>query len=197
MAEALRDRFGRRIDYLRVSVIDTCNLRCVYCMPLRGLQFVPEGELLMAAEIERVGRAAEGMANDVPDDETLARAWLIAAAIESVHPNLAVQYDVFDREVVLERPEIVYAADGDEVPGILVVEEDGTVSPVTYGMSRAFSVCNLKERGLGEAWAEFESTRYREFRAFCRGLWDELAAAEQALPFFDWHELVTRRSRTG
>jgi cyclic pyranopterin phosphate synthase len=58
MAEALRDRFGRRIDYLRVSVIDTCNLRCVYCMPLRGLQFVPEGELLTAAEIERVGRAA-------------------------------------------------------------------------------------------------------------------------------------------
>ena len=31
------DRFGREIDYLRISVIDHCNLRCVYCMPLRGL----------------------------------------------------------------------------------------------------------------------------------------------------------------
>ena len=36
-----RDRFGREIDYLRISVIDHCNLRCVYCMPLRGLQLHP------------------------------------------------------------------------------------------------------------------------------------------------------------
>jgi cyclic pyranopterin phosphate synthase len=52
------DRFGREIDYLRLSVIDHCNLRCVYCMPLRGLQFVPSPELLSAAEIETVVRAA-------------------------------------------------------------------------------------------------------------------------------------------
>jgi cyclic pyranopterin phosphate synthase len=53
-----RDRFGRQIDYLRISVIDHCNLRCVYCMPLRGLTFIPSLELLTAAEIEQVARAA-------------------------------------------------------------------------------------------------------------------------------------------
>jgi cyclic pyranopterin phosphate synthase len=53
-----RDRFGREIDYLRISLIDHCNLRCVYCMPLRGLTFVPSDELLTAAEIETVARAA-------------------------------------------------------------------------------------------------------------------------------------------
>ena len=53
-----RDRFGREIDYLRLSVIDHCNLRCVYCMPLRGLSFVPSPELLTAGEIETVARAA-------------------------------------------------------------------------------------------------------------------------------------------
>jgi cyclic pyranopterin phosphate synthase len=52
------DRFGREIDYLRISVIDNCNLRCVYCMPLGGLRFAPTEELLSAAEIELVGRAA-------------------------------------------------------------------------------------------------------------------------------------------
>ncbi|HUL76142.1 MAG TPA: radical SAM protein, partial [Vicinamibacteria bacterium] len=56
-----RDRFGREIDYLRISVIDHCNLRCVYCMPLRGLSFVPSPELLTAAEIEAVARAAVGV----------------------------------------------------------------------------------------------------------------------------------------
>ena len=53
-----RDRFGRQINYLRLSLIDHCNLRCVYCMPLRGLSFVPQPELLTAGEIETVVRAA-------------------------------------------------------------------------------------------------------------------------------------------
>ena len=53
----MRDRFGREIDYLRISVIDHCNLRCVYCMPLRGLSFIPSPELLTAEEIELVARA--------------------------------------------------------------------------------------------------------------------------------------------
>jgi cyclic pyranopterin phosphate synthase len=54
----MKDSFGRSIDYLRISVIDHCNLRCVYCMPLRGLSFVPSPELLTAAEIEAVVEAA-------------------------------------------------------------------------------------------------------------------------------------------
>ena len=53
-----QDRFGREINYLRISVIDHCNLRCVYCMPLRGLSFVPSPELLNAEEIETVVKAA-------------------------------------------------------------------------------------------------------------------------------------------
>ena len=53
-----RDRFGREINYLRISVTDHCNLRCVYCMPLRGLRFVASEQLLTAAEIELTARAA-------------------------------------------------------------------------------------------------------------------------------------------
>jgi cyclic pyranopterin phosphate synthase len=53
-----KDRFGREIDYLRISLIDHCNLRCVYCMPLRGLSFIPSPELLTAGEIELTARAA-------------------------------------------------------------------------------------------------------------------------------------------
>lgn len=53
-----RDSFNREIDYLRISVIDNCNLRCVYCMPIEGLRFLPREEMLTAEEIERVARAA-------------------------------------------------------------------------------------------------------------------------------------------
>jgi cyclic pyranopterin phosphate synthase len=53
-----RDRFGREIDYLRVSLIDHCNLRCVYCMPLAGMTFARAADLLTPADIETVARAA-------------------------------------------------------------------------------------------------------------------------------------------
>jgi len=52
------DSFNREIDYLRISVIDRYNLRCVYCMPLNGIRFLPTAELLTPAEIEVVVRAA-------------------------------------------------------------------------------------------------------------------------------------------
>jgi cyclic pyranopterin phosphate synthase len=54
----LLDGFGRSINYLRISLTDRCNLRCRYCMPTHGLSFVDDAELLTAAEIEMVCRAA-------------------------------------------------------------------------------------------------------------------------------------------
>ena len=54
----LYDAYGRRIDYLRMSLIDHCNLRCVYCMPLKGLKFIPRPDLLTPVEIEQIARVA-------------------------------------------------------------------------------------------------------------------------------------------
>jgi len=48
------DRFGRRIDYLRISLTDRCNLRCVYCMPATGMHFAPKDELLTDEELLRL-----------------------------------------------------------------------------------------------------------------------------------------------
>ena len=45
-----RDDFGRAINYLRVSVTDRCNLRCVYCMP-EDIVFRPSAEILQNDEI--------------------------------------------------------------------------------------------------------------------------------------------------
>ncbi len=54
----MKDSYGREINYLRISLTDRCNLRCVYCMPMRGLSFVPNDELLSPTEIATVARAA-------------------------------------------------------------------------------------------------------------------------------------------
>jgi cyclic pyranopterin phosphate synthase len=42
----------RKIDYLRISVTDRCNLRCIYCMPEKGIKFIPHKEILSFEEIE-------------------------------------------------------------------------------------------------------------------------------------------------
>ena len=56
--ERLVDRFGRVHDYLRISVTDRCNLRCVYCMPPEGVEFAPDERLLSDDEIVRVVEVA-------------------------------------------------------------------------------------------------------------------------------------------
>ena len=53
----LIDRYGRVHTYLRVSVTDRCNFRCIYCMPPEGLQWIPRAELLTYEEIGRVAAA--------------------------------------------------------------------------------------------------------------------------------------------
>lgn len=55
-AAGMRDGFGRRIEYLRISVTDKCNLRCVYCMPPEGLPWLKRDELLTYEEIARLVR---------------------------------------------------------------------------------------------------------------------------------------------
>src|SRR4051794_34481351 len=52
------DSFGRRINYLRISLTDRCNFRCVYCMPEHGAHFAPREELLHDDELLRVVEAA-------------------------------------------------------------------------------------------------------------------------------------------
>jgi GTP 3',8-cyclase len=56
--EPLSDGFKRPITYLRVSVTDKCNLRCVYCMPESGLPWLPRDEILTYEEIADIVRAA-------------------------------------------------------------------------------------------------------------------------------------------
>jgi GTP 3',8-cyclase len=52
----LLDQFGRRIEYLRISVTDRCNFRCSYCMPVEGLPWLPKNDILSYEEISEVVR---------------------------------------------------------------------------------------------------------------------------------------------
>jgi len=59
----LLDPYRRKINYLRVSITDRCNLRCRYCMPEEGVSLIPHEEILTYEEILRIVRvfATEGI----------------------------------------------------------------------------------------------------------------------------------------
>ncbi len=62
----LSDPFHRPINYLRISVTDRCNLRCIYCLPPEGVDLLPQGDILTYEEIVRIaGLAAELGVNKV------------------------------------------------------------------------------------------------------------------------------------
>ena len=50
----MEDKFGRKIEYARISVTDRCNLRCKYCMPECGVEKISHDEILRFEEILRV-----------------------------------------------------------------------------------------------------------------------------------------------
>lgn len=57
----LSDSFQRPINYLRISVTDRCNLRCIYCMPSGGITYLPRSEVLRYEEIQAVAQAAASL----------------------------------------------------------------------------------------------------------------------------------------
>jgi cyclic pyranopterin phosphate synthase len=58
ISQPLRDSYKRQIDYIRISITDKCNLKCIYCMPSEGLKFFKEKEVMTNDEILRFVRIA-------------------------------------------------------------------------------------------------------------------------------------------
>jgi len=57
----LKDNFQRTIDYMRLSVTDRCNLRCIYCMPPEGIKLIEHKQILSYEEIIRIVRIASSI----------------------------------------------------------------------------------------------------------------------------------------
>jgi cyclic pyranopterin phosphate synthase len=95
-ADGLLDRYGRRATDMRLSLTDKCNLRCTYCMPAEGLDWLAKDKVLTAAEIIRlvgIGVNTLGVRElRLTGGEPLVRADLvdIIAGIRANHPELPI-----------------------------------------------------------------------------------------------------------
>lgn len=92
----LFDRFGRRATDMRLSVTDKCNLRCTYCMPAEGLEWLPQPAVMTAAEIVRIVGIGVGHLGvrelRLTGGEPLVRGDLveIVRALRGRHPDLPI-----------------------------------------------------------------------------------------------------------
>src|ERR1700730_4093822 len=57
----MQDRFGHRVNYLRISITDRCNERCLYCMPRELQEWLPHSDVLTYAEMTRLVQIAASL----------------------------------------------------------------------------------------------------------------------------------------
>ncbi|HET6841494.1 MAG TPA: radical SAM protein [Candidatus Angelobacter sp.] len=152
--------------------------------------------LLQVHPLELAGRAKAEMNSLSPDAETLAKIYLLCFALAGKYEgNMRVQCDLLHREHAIEAPGLVYAAEPQESleVSILVLQPDGWLVPVSYGFSRRYAVCDLKQTSLSAGWADFKARRYKDFRQLCQEVFDYVCS-RQGPSLFNWHELIVAAS---
>lgn len=147
--------------------------------------------LLQLHPFEPSGRGvgAPGM-TPLSADERLV-AYLLAAALEEFHPGLRVQLDLVHRDVARHAPAAIHGAPLAEAstPLELVVQADGRVVPLTYGIDDRWAVADLARERLADAWPRFLAGPWPELRrhlrgaaiGVARGKWGEVAAWHSAI----------------
>jgi MoaA/NifB/PqqE/SkfB family radical SAM enzyme len=159
--------------------------------------------LLQIHPLELAGRAGSQMPNSAPDEAVLEKTYVLAFGLAAKYADtMRIQLDLLYRDHLREEPELVYAAASDGTPrdaipaqllGLLVAEPDGTVVPISYGFSRRYKLCNVKDKSLADAWPDYFATGYASFKALCHCVYEELCAPEAPL-LSNWHEVMVSRS---
>jgi MoaA/NifB/PqqE/SkfB family radical SAM enzyme len=160
--------------------------------------------LLQIHPLEEVGRAGEELTDFSPDSLECAVAFTEVVRIQAMAgERLHVHLDLADKEVLAAQPERVYA---DELtaasPGTkladlvspLVLQADGTLVPLQYGVDSRYSLGNLHSDSLQHLATRWRESGLREFRELCRAVYDDLAQEEDG-PLINWYDAVSRKSR--
>jgi len=142
--------------------------------------------LLQLHPLELAGRAEEALRDVAPADDVLSKTYLPAAALAAKYRGvMAIQTDLLHRDQVLCDPGLIYSGSTDElwewsIPAqllsVMVPEPDGVTVPLTYGFSRHYKICNVKQRMLCEGWPLFVRDIYPRLRQLCQNVFDELTA---------------------
>jgi molybdenum cofactor biosynthesis enzyme MoaA len=162
--------------------------------------------LLQVHPLEEVGRAQEQLPSFAPDALELAYAFLEVARLQAQYAGtLQIQFDVADRDVIVEQPERVFALQprtGDaerplsELVAPLILQADGALVPLQYGVGATYHVGNIADGRLRTHAARWRAERYGAFLELCRAVYARLLSSTSAeLPFANWYGALAEASR--
>ncbi|MGD0299164.1 MAG: radical SAM protein [Bryobacteraceae bacterium] len=158
-------------------------------------------KLFQIHPLEEVGRAAQILAGQRPDEIESTYAFLEAERLRRIYEHrLFIQLDIVHRDLLAQHPERFYAEKEWRKPDRLaecvtplVVEADGTVSPFGYGFGREFALGCILDRRLRDLAPQWIDSTYGRFRELCGRVYAE-ACEPSDLPFLNWYELIGVRS---
>lgn len=162
-----------------------------------------KARLLQIHPLDETGRAAERMVGAAPDKMELAYAFLESARLQAEAPDsLLIHLDVIEIDYVRENPHRFYAKSLPEDPTTipfteivspLVIEPDGTISPVQYGFAPQFTIGNLHAVNLAQALNEWKATKARVFTDMAKEVHRRIKKPCKT-PFVYWYTLLNEQA---
>ncbi|HEY7402611.1 MAG TPA: radical SAM protein [Candidatus Angelobacter sp.] len=165
-----------------------------------------EANLLQVHPLEEEGRAGSEMAGAAPDELEIAHAFVEAARLKKLYSGkLKIQFDAADRDVLAADPSRGFAIDplpnAAETPlaalvAPLVLEHDGTLVPIQYGIAREFQIANATSPDFSDEISRWKSTGYTKLLQLCSRVYDDcLRERDDKYPFFNWYSAVLHQSK--
>lgn len=153
--------------------------------------------LLQLHPFEPSGRGAQvsGMTPLSADERVTA--YILAAALGHEYPHMRVQADLVHRDVARFAPAALHGAPLDEcgTPHELVLQDDGTVVPLTYGLDRAWAIVDVTRGRLADALPGYLAGTWPQLRRRTRAAAIAVARGRQG-EVVAWHEVVRRFAQT-
>jgi MoaA/NifB/PqqE/SkfB family radical SAM enzyme len=204
------DAMERRLEAVRKSGIAFGFLFTLTQHNLHELAWVAKfaaeqgAGLLQVHPLEETGRARRDLAGSEPDAIESSVAFLETARLRGLYgETLRIQLDLLDRRYIAEHPERVFAAPLDNAEALplsailspLIVEPDGMVVPINFGLDRRFAFGSLYDRPLRELAPGWRADKMHDLFALCRETYDAITAPAD-LPFVNWYPLIDSHVET-
>jgi MoaA/NifB/PqqE/SkfB family radical SAM enzyme len=168
-----------------------------------GFALTEGATLLQIHPLEQVGRARTSLPGASPDAREGSHAFVEALQLQArVGDALHVQVDLVSHDLARAHPELFYADDRTpdsaaplaQLLSPIVIETDGTLSPLQYGFGRQYALGNVLEQPFGNLASAWRADGYSRFRQLCRAALRRRLATG-GWPMMNWYEVVGRASR--
>jgi MoaA/NifB/PqqE/SkfB family radical SAM enzyme len=157
-------------------------------------------KLLQIHPLEMAGRAVHTLADARPDSREAVFAELERSRLQTdAGADMLIHLDFVSVRSLSRAPDRAFATDVSaetsslsELASPMVIEEDGTVVPLQYGMAREYALGNLHDANLRQLGQRWRRIGYKRFRSLCGAVFQELTISNAA-PYVNWYEAVAHK----